>query len=116
MHLRGRTLELIEFQFDSFDGSLRKLELCRNCKNICDIEGVRGGLTSILVDSASLINLSKSSFLKACSTTAGRGVAGTGVVLTGCAILLTLGDARFGDIPFPTGLDKGEFLSEGFLP
>ena len=73
-------------------------------------------LTSILVNSASLINLSKSSFFHACSTTAGRGVAGTGFVLAGCAILLTLGDARFGDIPFPTGLDRGEFLTEDFLP
>jgi hypothetical protein len=74
------------------------------------------GLTSILVDSASMINLSKSSFLKARSTTAGRGVAGAGFALAGCAILLILGDARFGDTPFPTGLDKGEFLTEDFLP
>lgn len=31
-------------------------------------------------------------------------------------ILLTLGDMRFGDKPFPTGLDNGEFLTEDFLP
>jgi len=31
-------------------------------------------------------------------------------------ILPTLGDARFGDIPFPTGLDKGEFLMDPLLP
>ena len=72
------------------------------------------GLTSIFVDSASLINLSKSSFFQACSTTAGRGVDGTDLI--GCTILLTLGDTRFGDIPFPTGLDRGEFLTEDFLP
>lgn len=78
--------------------------------------GTSGGLTSIFVDSASLISLSKSSFFHARSTTAGKGADGTGFVLVGCAVLLILGDTRFGDIPLPAALDKGEFLTDDFLP